>query len=299
MTVAGRPVRIVSISFPVGKTREEILAHVDQEGAKGTDLIALPETWLGQSVGTEESLDGPTLTAMAALARKHSTYIVCPIDRMDGDRRLNSAVLFDRNGEIAGIYDKIYPYWGEFNLDPVVEPGTDPTVVETDFGKVGLAICFDVNFPGMWQSMADQGAELVVWPSAYSAGSALQAHALMHHYYVVTSTQTGDCQVFDITGERLLDERADGVSVSRATLDLDRAVYHHNFNLDKRDLLLREHGGDVVEETFYPREHWFVMKSNREGVSARDLARQYGLEELRDYKARSQRQIDDIRASHA
>jgi hypothetical protein len=126
-----------------------------------------------------------------------------------------------------------------------------------------------------------------------------QAHALMHHYYVVTSTQTGDCQVFDITGERLLDERVDGVSVSRATLDLDRAVYHHNFNLDKRDQLLREHDGDVVEETFYPREHWFVLKSNREGVSARDLARQYGLEELRDYKARSQRQIDDIRASHA
>lgn len=295
MSTTGKAVRVASISFPVGKSLEEIVACVEEEAARGVDLIALPETWRGQSEGTAELLDGPTITAMAAVAKRHGTYIVCPIDRMDGARRLNSAVVIDRTGDIAAIYDKVYPYWSEFDLSPEVEVGVDPVVVQTDFGKVGLAICFDVNFPEPWQAMADQGADLVIWPSAYSAGSALQAHALMHHYYIVTSTQTGDCQIFDITGARILDERSDGINVSRALLDLDRGVYHHNFNLGKRDQLLRDHD-DVEEEAFFGREHWFVLRGRTPEVGVRDLARDYGLEELRAYKARSLAQIDARRA---
>ena len=117
----GRPVRIVSLSFN-GKSLAEIAEVVDREGAKGVDLIILPETWRGQE-DSPESLDGPTVTAMAALAKKHSTYLVCPIDRRDGTHRLNTAVLIDRAGKISGVYDKVYPYWSEFDLKQPVEPG--------------------------------------------------------------------------------------------------------------------------------------------------------------------------------
>ncbi len=295
MSVAGKSVRVVSLSFPVGHSLDEIVAIIDAEAAQGVDLVALPETWRGQTVGTEEALDGPTITAMSALAAKHRTYIVCPIDRIDGARRLNSAVLIDRAGQVAAVYDKVYPYWAEFDLSPSVDVGTTPVVAETDFGRVGLAICFDVNFPPLWQAMADEGADLVVWPSAYSAGSALQAHAIMHHYHILTSTQYGDCQIFDLTGARILDERSDGINVSRAMLDLDRGIYHHNFNLRKRDQLLQDHPGDVEEEAFFPREHWFVLRGDNPDVSVRELAREYGLEELRDYKSRSWSQIDAMR----
>jgi predicted amidohydrolase len=232
---------------------------------------------------------------MSALAEKHGTYIICPIDRTDGQQRLNSAVILDRQGDVVGVYDKVYPYWSEFNLQPPVEVGLDPVVVDTDFGRVGVAICFDVNFPEVWQQLADQGADLVVWPSAYSAGTALQAHALAHHFSIVTSTQTGDCQVFDITGERILDHQGDDVTVSRVTLDLDRGIYHQNFNLAKRDQLLAECSSDVELEQWLPREQWFVLKAKRPGVSARELANRYGLEELRDYVARSRRDIDQFR----
>ena len=65
----GRPVRIVSIGFLGGKniSLEQIVSHVDHEGARGADVIVLPETCRGQDASSEESMDGPTVTAMAAL----------------------------------------------------------------------------------------------------------------------------------------------------------------------------------------------------------------------------------------
>ncbi len=79
----GRPVRVVSLGFR-DKPLQEIVSRVDREGARGADLLILPETWRGQKSDTAEPLNGPTVTAMAELARRHSLYIVCPIDRKDG-----------------------------------------------------------------------------------------------------------------------------------------------------------------------------------------------------------------------
>ena len=233
---------------------------------------------------------------MAALANKHRTYIVCPIDRWDGRQRLNSAVLLDRQGQVACVYDKVYPFWSEYDVEPAVAVGHEVPVYQADFGKVGMAICFDVNFPEIWKQLADQDAELVIWPSAYSAGTALQAHALNHHFYIVTATQKSDCIVYDITGQEILYERSDDLHVSRVTLDLDRGIYHEDFNLEKRERLLQERGSDVLLEKSLEREAWFVLKAKRAGVSARELASRYGLEELRDYIDRSRREIDRLRS---
>ncbi len=287
---AGRPVRILSLSFRE-KSREQVVALVDQNAAAGVDLVILPETWLGQR-DSPETLEGATITAFSVLARKHHTYVVCPIDRRAGERRLNSAVLLDRNGIVQGVYDKVYPYWSEFDLKEPVAIGSAVPVFQTDFGKLGLAICFDVNFPEVWQRLADAGAEIVAWPSAYSAGTSLQAHALNHHFYIVTSTLTRDCLVYDITGEEMHYSKSQDVNVARITLDLDRGIYHQNFNIDPRDKLLRERGRDVRQEKWLDREQWFVLTATRPSVSARALAKDYGLEELRDYLSRSRREID-------
>ncbi|MBV9469736.1 MAG: carbon-nitrogen hydrolase family protein, partial [Abitibacteriaceae bacterium] len=245
----GRPVRVVSLSFRIGsKSLDEIAAVIDREGKAACDLIALPETWTGP---TPERVDGAVITTLAALAARHHTYIVCPIYRRDGVQRLNSAILLGRQGEMACIYDKVYPYWSEFEMQPAVQIGSHVPVYAADFGRIGMAICFDVNFPAVWQRLADQGAELVIWPSAYSAGGSLQAHAINYHFAIVTATSTGDCQVYDITGQRILDEQmdeqSDGLNISRITLDLDRGIYHENFNRDKRDRLLLEHGDNVMQ----------------------------------------------------
>ena len=288
----GRPVRIISIGFPeASRTLEEVCTLVARESERGCDLVILPETWTGHKL-PPESMDGPTIAALTTVAREHKTYIVCPMDRLDGSRRLNSAILIDRQGDVVGVYDKVFPYWSEYDLNPSVEPGVSAPVFTTDFGKVGLAICFDVNFPEVWQSLADQGAELVVWPSAYSAGMSLQAHAINHHFYIVTATNLRDCLVYDITGENLLAENSQDVHISRVTLDLDRGIYHENFNSEPLARLLKEHPQEVEQEKWMTKEQWFVLRARRPGISARALAKDYGLEELRDYINRSRKEID-------
>jgi predicted amidohydrolase len=287
----GRPVRVVSLCFS-GEPKEKIAALVDEEAAKGVDVIALPEIWPGNEA---ETLEGPTVTLMSALAKKHHVYIVSPMYRKVGDRVYNTSVLLDREGKVACLYDKVYPFWAEWDTHANLEPGREAPVYAADFGKIGFAICFDSNFPEVWKRLADQGAELVIWSSAYSAGTTLQSHALVNHFYIVTSTLCRDCLVYDITGEKILDEKSEGIHVSRITLDLDRTIHHVDFTTEKKERLLKEHADDVAVDQWLPREAWFVLKAKRPGASARALAREYGIEELRDYIDRSRREIDKRR----
>jgi predicted amidohydrolase len=289
----GRPVRVVSLCFE-NVSLERIRNIVDEEGAKGTDIIVLPETWRGQS--RPETLEGETITTLSELAKEHNTYILSPIDRTEGKYRFNSGVLIDREGKVVFVYDKVYPYWSEYDLTPPVDPGKKGEMVyETDFGRIGIAICYDANFPEIWQTLRDKGAEIVFWPSAYSAGTQLQAYALLHHYYIVSCTYTKDCQVYDITGERILDLSGGDITVARITFDLDRGIYHENFNMEKLEKLLEAHGKEVEKEISLPREQWFVLRAKKPGVSARALAKEYGLEELTDYQDRSRIEIDKKR----
>jgi hypothetical protein len=172
-------------------------------------------------------------------------------------------------------------------------------VHQADFGRVGFAICFDVNWSSIWEQLSNQGAELVIWPSAYSAGRSLQAQATSYNYYVVSVTWVPDCLVFDIDGQQLVydhNNRGNGSNVTHITLDLDRCIFHQDLNYpEKVGRLLKERGEDVAQEKWMPMEGWLVLKAKRPGVSARELARDYGLEELRHYLNRSRCEIDKCR----
>ncbi|WP_177245798.1 carbon-nitrogen hydrolase family protein [Paenibacillus sp. BC26] len=289
----GRPVEIVSISFS-NRPLTEISAIVEQEAAKGCDLIVLPETWRGNDA---EQIDSEAVLTMRALAKRYNTYIIHPMFRLiDENKQANSAILIDREGEIVCIYDKVYPFWNEFDLTPPVASGEEAPVYQTDFGTIGMAICFDANFPEVWKRLAQQGAELVLWPSAYSAGTSLQAHAINHQFYIVTSTLLSDCIVYDITGKEIHYSKKPGeINISRITLDLDRRIFHENFNIDKRDALLKDYAGRIEQDCLMEREQWFTLRCLDPDVSVQQLAQQYGLEELRAYKERSMNGIDRMR----
>ena len=285
-----KPVRVVTVA-PRNPTLDKMVALVEKEAAAGTDLIVLPETWPG--LGNLVTLGDPPITAVAALAKKYRTYIISPVDRKHDTRVYNSAVLLDRTGQVAGIYNKVQPVGGEFKPGVDGRPGDDAPVFETDFGRIGMAICFDAQFPEVWQRLADNGADLVLFSSMYSAGKSLGAYATLHHFYVVSCCNSGECQVYDFTGEKLLDEKR---GLSRITLDLGRRMFHsndpHNYGA-KRKKLLRENPGVVVDK-WMAREDWHVLRATRADVDLPALIKKYDLRELRDY-LRAQRSYWDAK----
>lgn len=298
-----RLVRAVSVGFPNDSQNKlpltKIAELVDREGAKGADIISLPEFCRGKSAA--EPLDGPTVSAMAHLAMKHRTYIVCPINRKDGGLCFDSAVLLDRSGRVVGIYDKMYPvYEDEIMWNPSIHPGEAVRVFATDFGRVGIAICFDINWSPVWRHLSNLGAELVIFPSEMSGGRCLQARAVQYNYYIMSATTLPDCLIYDIDGDLIAHDHENsgkGLNITRRTLDLDRCIFYtYKRNEARLKVLLQEHPDDVeVDKDLDMETAWVVLRAKRPGISARALARQYGVEELRHYINRSRAEIDRSR----
>jgi len=296
MCESNRKIKITSIGFsqrPLGG----FIDIIDAEAREGCDLILLPEACTGNDI--IEPLDGESVSRVSEIAARYKTYIVFPIYRKsDEHKRLNSSVLIGRDGGICGVYDKIYPFWSEFELEPACAVGREAPVFETDFGKVGMAICFDANFPEVWKRLSLGGAEIVLWSSAYSAGMSLQAHAINYNYAIITSTLCSDCIIYDITGQEIYYQHTPGkINISRVTHDLDRCVFHQNYNTDKRDRLLKDYAGKIESDLWLEREQWFTLRSLAPDISVRKTAAEYGLEELTAYKNRSAAEIDKMRGS--
>jgi hypothetical protein len=101
-----------------------------------------------------------------------SIYVV---DETDG-KKYNRGVLYDRSGQLMGIYDKIHPYSPEANQQGVI-PGSRTEIFETDFGKVGMIICADSWFTDVTQLFALKGAEVILFPVAGYFRSIIHARA--------------------------------------------------------------------------------------------------------------------------
>jgi beta-ureidopropionase len=287
----GRQVKVAAIAIGFGGQHDVklklALEHLETAGKNGVDLACLPEEFAGT---TAEPIPGPTTSAVAELAAKHGMYVICPIRERAGDQQYNTAVLIDRQGKVAGRYRKVFVYWGE-GLLPSRE---GVKIFETDFGRISILTCFDLNFAELWHEAELRDAEIVFWPSAYAGGNPLNAYAMLHHYYVVP---VGAGNIIDVTGESIKDVQQPRPQQSIATLDLDRTFIHTNFNTEKVTKLLEEHKGEVELEKYYEMESWHLLRAVKPDVRVRDLCRKYEIETLRQYRHRSRRQIDEARES--
>ena len=125
-----------------GGLLEGAMQRLEQAASFQPDIACLPELFARSAA---EPVPGPTTERLAAWARKHSSYVIAGIKTLSGGRSYNSAVLLDRSGKLMGRFDKIHPT--ERELENGITPGaTDPPVFETDFGIIGIQICFDVNW---------------------------------------------------------------------------------------------------------------------------------------------------------
>jgi predicted amidohydrolase len=288
----GRQVKAAAICIGFGGEHDAKLKlaieHLHTAGKNGVDIACLPEEFAGTGA---EPIPGPTTKAVAELAKRYNMYVICPIREEAGDKQYNTAVLIDRKGQVCGCYRKVFVFWGE-GLHCSKE---GVKVFQTDFGKIGILTCFDLNFPELWQKCDALGAEIVFWPSAYGGGSPLNAYAVLYHYYVVP---VGAGNIIDVTGKTLASTEKPMPKQFIATLDLDRAFVHHDFNRERVKKMLDEHKDEIIVERNLSDEDlapWWLFKAIKPGVHVRDLLKKYDIETLRDYQHRSRKQINEAR----
>ncbi len=249
------------------------------------DIVVLPETFAlaGMSAaeidGVAEPVGGPIQQMLSAMARKGGMNLVAGHLVRDGSRIVNRALVFDRSGKLVGGYDKMHPVGNE-RLAGVI-PGKKLGVVELDVGKVGLAVCFDINWPDIWARFAAQHVDLVCWISAYDGGFPLQSYAWQHQYPIVSSVYTYNARLYDIAGDAVtLTSRWQRLGYCE--LNLDRALFHTDNQMDKILALQKKYGDQVAVRT-YTEEHLFILESRAVDLSITDIIAEFGLETYRDY----------------
>jgi nitrilase len=219
------------------------------------DWVLLPEQfdWAGGVKGDKarnaETLPGGPAYSMAQeLAAKHRIFLHAGsfMERIEGDDRIhNTSVVFDREGEEIARYRKIHlfdvttPDGASYKESATVKAGDLVVTYECEGVTVGCAICYDLRFPGLFQALADKGAQVIALPAAFTQQTGkdhwevlLRARAIETETYVCASAQTGTFTVGNETratyGHSLVVDpwglvvakASDGVGVVSTRLDM-------------------------------------------------------------------------------
>jgi predicted amidohydrolase len=298
-----RDARISAIMFGGNSQQDDHVAAnvadacalIDKAALDQPDLIALPEVFNALGLrdqpltSTAEPVDGPTVTAIAAKAKDLGTYIVCPIFEKKDGKIFNSSILIDRSGAVVGAYHKMFPTISE--IEEGITPGTEVFVAQTDFGKVGFAICFDLNFRPVGEANAREGAELVVFSSMYRGGLSAQIWAYDFGCYLVSSTPSEMSHFCNPMG-RVLGDLWHYQPVITRTINLDFVVLHIDANERQWDAIRAKYGKQVELDIYGP-EGVFMLTSKHPDRSAEQIVAEFGLEPRSAYFKRAARVRDE------
>lgn len=149
-------VKVAAICIGTGgdynKKISQAVDYLHIAGENNVNIACLPEEFASSN---PETIPGPTTNAIMPLAHQYGMYVICPICEQAGDKKYNTAVLIDCQGNIAGYYRKVFVFWGEgVNLS---EEGVK--TFDTEFGRIGILTCFDLNFAELWRDKA----RLLMW----------------------------------------------------------------------------------------------------------------------------------------
>ncbi len=182
-----------------------------EAAARGAEMVVLPEMWNCPYSNDyfplfAEREGGETMAFLSETARSRKLWIIGgSIPEREGDRVYNTSYSFDPAGKLIGKHRKVHLFDIDiaggirFMESETLTAGDRYTLIETGFGRVGIAICFDVRFPEMFRSMALAGAELIVVPGAFNmtTGPAhweltMRARALDNQVYVAACSPARD-----------------------------------------------------------------------------------------------------------
>jgi beta-ureidopropionase len=290
-----RLVRVVTLSQdglsekPGQPMLDATLTRLDGAAAFKPDVVCLPEAF---TRGEPETVPGPTTNRLSTWAKKHRCYVICPIKVRDDQRTFNSAILIDRSGAIVGRYDKIRPTEGE--LKRSICPGAvDPPVFQTDFGAIGIQICFDVNWHSQWRRLKEKGAKIIFFPSAYPAARQLKTLAWLNQCFVVSSTMTRAASIYDITGDRIA-TTGKYQQWTGAVLPLGKRLFEIDYHVGKLRKIIDKYG-DRVRVTWYHDDDLVSVASLDAELTVENLIDEFELTPHTAYIKRAQQAQDERR----
>ena len=210
--INARVAAVQMVSTPrVGENLRTAEALIAEAAAQGATLVALPEYFpiMGMNDGDKVRVReadgvGPIQEFLSAAARQHGIWLVggsMPLIAKAPDKVLNSSLVYGPQGERVARYDKIHLFGFQkgkerYNESATIEPGSQPVVFDTPFGRVGLTICYDMRFPELYRALSV--VDLLVIPAAFTetTGRAhweilLRARAIENQCYVLAIGQGG------------------------------------------------------------------------------------------------------------
>jgi predicted amidohydrolase len=221
----------------------------------------------------------------ASVARDNNCYVAYPFVREmpDGTWR-NSIELFDRAGESMGFYNKNYPVITE-NTDSGILSGSEAPLFECDFGKVGCAICFDLNFDGIRRKYVESHPDLILFASMYHGGLMQNYWAYSCRAHLTTAICGLPSGTISPLGEQL-SSSTNYFDYVTHTVNLDCGVAHLDFNWDKLRSMKKKYGPrvSIYDPGFLAS---VLVSSETDEVTADEMIAEFGVELLDYYMARS------------
>jgi omega-amidase len=178
---------------------EELAARASR---RGSNFLLLPELWSTgydlENAGEHATrIDSGVFAAVSTLARKYNLAILGSCLSLFGPGQYaNTAVFFDENGRNIADYEKIHLF--KLMDEPkYLTPGNRPVLTDTEWGKAGLAICYDLRFPELFRHYALQGATMVMipaewpWPRLSHWRTLLRARAIENQLFILACNRVG------------------------------------------------------------------------------------------------------------
>ncbi|MCM8772956.1 MAG: carbon-nitrogen hydrolase family protein [Candidatus Omnitrophica bacterium] len=227
------------------------------------------------------------------IAKKTNCWIVGSTYDMEKDKIFNRCFFINRKGEIVGKYDKIHPT--EDEMENGIYPGSKKQLpTDTEFGKIGAFICFDANWPENLKYQIDNGARLFVFSSAFPGGRILNSISLLYQIFIISGVWHLKSGIIDNTGRWI--KRTDRFSYwVWADINIERTVFHWDYQGDKIKEIIRKYGDKVQIETFGD-EALFTIETLDKNLSVSQIIKEFSLVTYKDYIKRAERKQNEKRS---
>jgi predicted amidohydrolase len=226
----------------------------------------------------------------ARVASQNNCYLTYSSSRLldDGTCR-NSTLLYDRRGQLATTYSKNHVVIEETTHHGVL-CGKSAVTTQCDFGTVGFAICFDLNFPQLRQQYEKLRPDLILFCSMYHGGLMQPYWAYVCRSYFASAVASLPSQVYNPLG-KLVAQNTNYFDFVTVDLNLDFCVAHLDYNLAKLAALKKKYARNVtIDDPGLLGS--ILITSNDENISAKQMVAEFEIELLDDYFARALRHRD-------